>query len=280
MDAQYASAYPDLYASHWWWRVRERILLKKIGTLLRGVPDARILDVGCGAALFFDALEPFGRVEGVESDSVAVGRSGRWRDRIVVGDLDERFAVAAPYDLVLMLDMLEHVAGPEQVLRRAGRLLRPGGRILITVPAFTWLWTSHDEMNRHVTRCSAAELRRVVGASGLVTLESSYLFQSLVVPKLLVRAGEALRPGPPRVPRIPPPPVNAAVQAWFRFEHAVLGWLPFGGSTLAVVGREGVAGTVVRRGAASSPAALEPPTRMGSERHRQPIRSPRASLPV
>jgi len=235
MDAVYASAYPDLYAHHWWWRVREQILLKKIGVLLRDVPDARILDVGCGAALFFDALEPFGRVEGLESDSAAVMRSGRWRDRIFVGDLDDRFA-AAPYDLILMLDVLEHIAGPEQVLRRAGGLLRPGGRILITVPAFKWLWTAHDEMNRHVTRYSAAELRRVVAASGLVTLESSYLFQSLVVPKLLVRAGEALRSAPPRVPRIPPPPVNMAIQAWFRFEHAAVGWLPFGASALAVVG--------------------------------------------
>ena len=236
MDARYASAYPDLYARHWWWRVREQILLKKIGTLLRGVPDARILDVGCGAALFFDALEPLGRVEGVESDSAAVALSGRWRDRIVVGDLDDRFAATAPYDLILMLDVLEHIAAPEAVLKRASDLLRPGGRILITVPAFTWLWTSHDELNRHVTRYSAAELRQVVAASGLVTLESSYLFQSLVLPKLLVRAGEALRPAPPRVPRIPSPPVNAAIQAWFRFEHAALGWLPVGASTLAVVG--------------------------------------------
>ena len=237
MDAQYAAAYPDLYRRHWWWRVREQILLRKIETLLDGVPDARILDVGCGAGLFFDALERFGHVEGVESDTAAVAAGGRWRERIFVGHLDDRFAPSAPYDLILMLDVLEHIAGPDQVLRRAGRLLRPNGRILITVPAFTWLWTSHDEINRHVTRYSAGELRALVAASGLATQESSYLFQSLVAAKLLVRAREAISPAAPRVPGIPPAPVNAMAQVWFRAEHAAFGWLPFGASTLALVSR-------------------------------------------
>jgi SAM-dependent methyltransferase len=236
MDAQYAAAYPELYTRHWWWRVRENILLGKIRSLLRGVPDARILDVGCGAGLFFDALEAYGRVEGVESDAAAVARSSRWRDRITVGVLDDAFVPAAPYDLILILDVLEHIVRPEPVLRRAGQLLRPNGRILVTVPAFAWLWTSHDEMNHHVTRYSGAALRRVIEQSGLVTVESGYLFQSLVVPKLLVRAMEAMFSSTPRVPDIPPPALNLLIQAWFRAEHALAGWLPFGASALAVVG--------------------------------------------
>ena len=234
MDTQYAAAYPELYARHWWWRSREDMLLRKIRGLLRYVPDARILDVGCGAGLFFEALEPLGHVEGVESDRASVEQSGRWRDRIVVGDLDDSFVTAAPFDLILMLDVLEHIARPEEVLARAGQLLRPDGRILITVPAFTWLWTSHDELNHHVTRYSAAEIRDVIARSGLVALEAGYLFQSLVVLKLLVRAKEALSSGRPRVPDIPTPAINAVVQAWFRAEHAVAGWLPFGGSTFAI----------------------------------------------
>ena len=106
MDALYAAAYPQLYAGHWWWRAREDMLLRKIRRLLSNVPDARILDVGCGAAMFFDALEPFGHVEGIESDRTAAERSGRWRGRIVVGDLDETYSPTAPFDLILMLDVL------------------------------------------------------------------------------------------------------------------------------------------------------------------------------
>jgi SAM-dependent methyltransferase len=246
MDAPYAAAYSELYGRHWWWRVREDILVGRIRGLLRGVPDARILDVGCGAALFFDALQPFGHVEGVEADRAAVDRSGRWRDRIFVGALDNSFVPAAPFDLILMLDVLEHMAAPEDALIRAAQILRPHGRILITVPAFTWLWTAHDEMNHHLTRYSAAALREVIARSGLVTLEAGYLFQSLVLPKLLVRAKEALSSRTPRVPGVPPPAINAIIRAWFRAEHALVRWLPFGGSALAIAALAPRAGTEPR----------------------------------
>ncbi len=237
MDALYAAAYPRLYADHWWWRAREDMLLRKIRRLLSNVPDARILDVGCGAAMFFDALEPFGHVEGVESDRAAAERSGRWRGRIVVGDLDETYTPTAPFDLILMLDVLEHIAQPERVLARARQILRPNGRVLITVPAFTWLWTSHDEMNHHVARYSTGELSDIVTGSGLVALETGYLFQSLVLPKLLVRVKESLFRDRPRLPTIPPPAINSLIQAWCRLEHRVAGRLPFGGSAFAVVAR-------------------------------------------
>jgi len=234
MDAQYAAAYPELYRNHWWWRVREEILLRKIRRILAAVSRPRILDVGCGAALFFDALQQFGRVEGIESDPIAVENSGRWRSHVVVGELDTSYEPDAPFDLILMLDVLEHVDGPERLLRRAGEILTPRGCILVTVPAFNWLWTTHDDLNHHVTRYTSAEMRKIFGRAGLVTVETGYMFQSLVVPKLLVRLREALTAAPARVPRVPPAAVNDAVQAWFRTEYSLAGWLPFGGSLLAV----------------------------------------------
>lgn len=237
MDADYAAAYPQLYRRHWWWRVREEILLRKIRAILAPARRARILDVGCGAALFFDALAEFGDVEGIESDRASAERAGPWQSRIVIGELDASYAPAAPFDLILMLDVLEHSREPERVLRRAGELLTARGRILITVPAFNWLWTAHDDMNHHVTRYSAASMGRTIQGAGLTMLESSYLFQSLVVPKLLVRLKETVTPRKPRVPAIPAPAINEAVQAWFRGEHRVAGWLPFGSSLLATVAR-------------------------------------------
>jgi len=129
MDARYVAVYPDLYARHWWWRARETILLKQVGRLLRGIPDARILDVGCGSGIFFEALEAFGRVEGIESDRASVEGSGRWRERMHVGGLDGAFVPSAPYDLIVMLDVLEHIHRPQDVLGvtngGAGRTRRP-----------------------------------------------------------------------------------------------------------------------------------------------------------
>src|SRR5207249_2365934 len=212
----------------------EEILLRKIRRILAEVPHARILDVGCGAGLFFDQLEQFGHVEGVESDQAAAETSSRWQNRIVVGNLDSQYQPSAPFDLILMLDVLEHIPDTRPVVRRAAELLTPAGRLLVTVPAFKALWTAHDDMNHHVTRYSARELRATLTRAGLSIIETRYLFQSLVVPKLLVRATEALAPRPARVPRLGPRRINAVLRAWFRTEHALAGRLPFGGSVLAI----------------------------------------------
>ena len=204
MDAAYAAAYADLYRRHWWWRVRERILLDRIRELLGDrATHAKMLDIGCGAGLFFDALEQFGHVEGIESDPIAVEQSGRWQSRIHLGEL-ETFAPDRTFDLILALDVVEHVRNPATMLRRAARLLARDGRMLITTPAFDWLWTSHDRLNHHVKRYTAAEMCALVRKAGLEPVQTRYLFQSLVVPKLVVRAKEAMRPADASVPRVPP----------------------------------------------------------------------------
>lgn len=234
MDASYTKAYADLYRRHWWWRVREAILLERIRDLLGNrAHEARILDVGCGAGLFFDALEQFGRVEGIESDPVAVAQSGRWRSRIHTGVV-ETFTSDKPFDVILALDVVEHIRTPAVMLRHAARLLAADGRMVITTPAFNWLWTSHDRLNHHVKRYTAVEMRALIREAGLDPIDTRYLFQSLVVPKLLVRTMEALRPAPPALPKIPPASLNHALETWFRTEHAIAGWLPFGSSVMSI----------------------------------------------
>ena len=86
MQAAYAQRYRTLWDRHWWWRSREALLLATIDRLARSTPVGRILDVGCGDGLFFDALARFGEVEGLEPDASLVG-DPRWRDRITVGPL-------------------------------------------------------------------------------------------------------------------------------------------------------------------------------------------------
>ena len=240
MDSVYAAAYPELYRRHWWWRIREEILLRRIAALFEGGPGGvRILDVGCGAGLFFDALQRFGHVEGIESDPIALQQAGKWQDRIHLGQLDASFEPSAPYDAILMLDILEHLTEPERLVREAVRLLKPNGRVVITVPAFNWLWTRHDDLNHHVHRYTAAQMRATIRRAGLAVTDSTYLFQSLVVPKALVRLLETLLQKPPHVPGIPGEPVNSALQAWLRAEYAVARWLPFGTSLMVVAAREG-----------------------------------------
>jgi 2-polyprenyl-3-methyl-5-hydroxy-6-metoxy-1,4-benzoquinol methylase len=235
MDAEYASMYGELYRNHWWWRVRERILLDTIEAVVR-VRPVRILDVGCGDGLFFDVLQRFGDVTGIETDPTTLGKQNQWADRIVIGEFDESFTPPDPFDVILMLDVIEHVPNADRLLRNAARVLTPNGHLLVTVPAFQWLWTSHDEVNHHVKRYAAADLRRTLEDAGLTVLQTRYLFQSLVLPKLAVRMAEALELRRTRLPRIPRPPVSAALQFWFWTEHRVAGWLPFGTSIMALAG--------------------------------------------
>jgi len=235
MEAEYVALYRDLYRNHWWWRVRERILLSTIEHLI-AVPPVRILDVGCGDGLFFDALQRFGDVTGIEADETTLGERNPWADRIVVGELDESFAPREPFDLVLMLDVIEHVSDAQSLLRNAARVMKPGGRLLITVPALQWLWTAHDDMNHHVKRYTAGNLRRALQNAGLAVVEMRYLFQSLVLPKFAVRLSEMVQPRRPQLPHVPGPTVSAAIQSWCWTEYKVWGWLPFGTSVLAVAG--------------------------------------------
>jgi len=110
-------------------------------------------------------------------------------------------------------------------------------QVLVTVPAFNWLWTSHDELNHHVGRYTANQVRDLMNEAGLTAIETSYLFQSLLLPKLLVRAKEALTASAARVPQVPARAVNIALQAWYRSEYRFAGGLPFGSSVLAIAQR-------------------------------------------
>lgn len=242
MDADYTAAYAELYRHHWWWRVREQILVGKIQQLLAHRDrdgEFRILDIGCGAGLFFDALQRFGSVEGIESDATAVAQSGRWRERIHLGHV-ETFVSRETFDVILLLDVLEHVDAPEILLRHALRFLAPTGRVLITVPAFASLWTSHDDLNHHRRRYTASSVRRLIQDAGLTSGETQYLFQSLTVPKLFVRAKETLISSRPELPRVPPHFINRLLEFWLRFENSCAGRLPFGTSVIAVARRPDV----------------------------------------
>jgi SAM-dependent methyltransferase len=235
MEATYAAFYAELYRRHWWWRVRERILLQILEYLVT-VPRVRILDVGCGPGLFFDELQRFGDITGIETDATSIGENNPWGHRIIHGELDERFNPPAAFDLVLMLDVLEHVENSTQLLYNAARVLMPNGRIVVTVPAFEWLWTSHDDMNHHVRRYNAASLRATIREAGLEVFETRYLFHSLLLPKLAQRLAEAIALRRPNLPHIPGPAMSAVLQAWFWAEHRLMRGLPFGTSVLAVAG--------------------------------------------
>jgi SAM-dependent methyltransferase len=236
VDERYGQRYRELYQRHWWWRAREQFLLDELRRLRPAAGWPRILDVGCGDGLFFDALAEFGMVQGVESDATLVSRDNPHRGQIHIGPFDSSFQPGRSFDLILMLDVLEHLADPTAALRHAIGLLARGGTILITVPAFPALWTRHDDLNHHVTRYTAGSMAELAARAGMRVRDSRYFFHWLAPVKLAVRAAEALRRGGDALPEIPAAPVNAAAYLLSRLERKIVGRLPvpFGSSLLTI----------------------------------------------
>ena len=235
MEQEYARQYRDLYIRHWWWRAREQALLKVIRRRLGSSPGQRILDVGCGDGLFFSGLAEFGHVDGVEPDEALVNPQGPFFDRIRIAPFDTDFRSSAPYSLVLLLDVLEHLNNPSEALRHAHSLLTAAGALLLTVPAFQILWTNHDIINHHLVRYRRSTLRPLLRQAGFAILEERYWYQWTCPVKLAVRMFESIFHRPPAIARVPPNWINRPLYWISRAEQETLGFLgiPFG-STLMV----------------------------------------------
>jgi SAM-dependent methyltransferase len=237
MEREYAAAYADLYQRHWWWRAREDFLMEVLSAELTSLRRPAILDVGCGAGLFFRRLEELGEAFGVESDLTM--RTGREDvdQRIHWGTL-ESYHPGRRYDAILFLDVLEHVERPQELLRLALDLLTDDGVVFAPVPAFRVLWTKHVEVNEHVERDTKASFVSVAEAAGLRTKSLRYFFHWVFLAKLAVRASEAVRGrhSVPGVPAVPGPLLNRALFSLSRSEQILRldRALPFGSSLLYV----------------------------------------------
>lgn len=237
MDAEYARLYADLYRHHWWWRAREHAVLELVRRVCADRGPTRILDIGCGDGLLFDALSAFGAVDGVEPDTRLLTSESKYSSAIVNAPFDDSFSSPHRYGLILFLDVLEHMRDPVMAVRHALRLLEPDGAVIVTVPAFQWLWTSHDDLNHHYMRFSRKDLTRLASAAGADIKMDRYLFQWLVPAKLLVRVGERIRRRAPSLPKVPPRGINELLFRYSRLEHRVAGAVnaPYGSSLMAVL---------------------------------------------
>ena len=168
------------------------------------------------------------------------------RDRIRIVSFGPDFEDEETYDLVLMLDVLEHIKDDRGATRRLFDLLSPGGHAIITVPALPGLWSMHDIVNRHHRRYTKESLGSTLTSSGLKILKMRYMFgwvaAALVFRRLLSPPEDITEEEPEessyRV-SVPPGPINASLYALCRIEELTIGrvGLPTGSSLIALVGR-------------------------------------------
>ena len=215
-------------STHWWYRARREILsdyLTRYGDLPK---DARILEIGCGTGHNLPMLARFGAVDAIEIDPAARGIASQRLGK-PVGDAPlpalpgiERGA----YDLIAVLDVVEHIEDDVAALAAMTECLRPGGKILIAVPAHQWMWSAHDVVNHHHRRYSKATLVSAIERAGLKPTRLTY-FNSLLFPlAAAARVAGRLMHRDDSDDSPPPDPLNALFERVFRLERHLVGRLP------------------------------------------------------
>jgi SAM-dependent methyltransferase len=201
----------------------------------------RVLDVGCGTGATLKTLSEFGEVTGLDSSPEALRFCRiRGHERLVLARGEQLPVLSASVAVITALDLLEHIADDAAAVREFARALRPGGLLLITVPAVPWLWSEHDEALDHLRRYRGVRLRGILTNAGLEVVRLSPLITTLLAPIAALRVLQRLRPGKGSRPQtafiVPPRWINAVLirLLWLENRWLLHGNLPVGVSLMAV----------------------------------------------
>ena len=231
------------HEEHHWWFVGRRAVIDALLDRLPLVAETEVLEAGCGTGGNLYMLARRGRVSAFEPSVVArdLARQKAQHATVVDGELPDRLPFeSGSFDLVVALDVLEHIELDQDALMSLALLVKPGGYVLITVPAHPILWGAHDRRLHHIRRYRRERLRNLCLATGcelrLLTAFNTILSPLAVTLRLLERVGPISFGNQERMP---PGPVNRLLGRLFAFEGRILRRtsLPFGVSYAAVLRR-------------------------------------------
>jgi len=250
MEVGFYKQQHELERSHWWYVGRRRIL----GAAMQRVSifGSRILDVGCGTGEYLEVLKeryPSFIICGIdfELEPLRFCRADHSAPLSQADATDLPFA-SASFDMVVALDTLEHVRDDARALGELYRVSKPGGSVLLTVPAFPFLWGNVDDVGHHFRRYRRRELVRKLESAGFRVQEVRYYNFILFPPIALLRLLARLLPK-----RVSPPdghistdfdlvekgPLNSLLTFVFSLEASLLGLkIPFGVSLLCIASRD------------------------------------------
>ena len=244
---------------HFWYRGRHcrlfRVLDRELGRRPAPPGGWRALDLGGGCGGWLEYLHAR---RGGRFGQLALGDSSRQALELaggVVGPFAGRYHVdlldlpwTEAWDVVFLLDVLEHIPDHAEVLRQVRRSLRPGGLLFVTAPALPQFWTYNDDWARHQRRYARRDFQALAGPAGFELLRSEYFMFCLSLPLFLSRC--LFRPPAAATPeeieahawqahRIPARPLNELLAGVLAFEAAAADVLrlPWGTSILAVLRR-------------------------------------------
>lgn len=221
---------------HWWFQGRRKIIQQALKKL--NLYNATILEIGAGTGGNIPLLQQFGQVDVLEPSPIARKYlAGHEKVKLIDGGLPEGLPKDKQYDLIALFDVLEHIKEDRLSLKCLHQQLKPGGKLVLTVPAYQCLFGPHDQNHYHFRRYSAHVLQNRLAFAHFKTDRISY-FNCLLSPLIALatllekRRGKAVARDkkPSRI-------VNTILRGIFSFEALLLklGNLPFGISILAIV---------------------------------------------
>ncbi|WP_326523291.1 class I SAM-dependent methyltransferase [Sphingomonas sp.] len=215
-------------STHWWYRARRDILADYVARYAGLPKDARVLEIGCGTGHNLPMLASFGEVDAIEIDEAAREiASQRLGKPVGSAPLPELEGVPkGSYDMIAVLDVIEHIDDDVAALKAMAEALKPGGRILIAVPAHGWMWSAHDVVNHHKRRYSKSMLDAAIRQAGL-THNGLRWFNSLLFPAAVAARFAGRLTGKDDSDDSPPAkPINALFERIFRIERHLVGRVP------------------------------------------------------
>ena len=218
----------ELDQRHWWYRARREVIAALIRRVAPPPPGGRILEVGCGTGHNLAMLGEFGKVDALELDEEArtlaeqrLGRAVHNAPLPELSGIDD-----AAYDLIGAFDVIEHIDDDSAALRSIAGKLKPGGKLVMTVPAHQWMWSAHDVVNHHKRRYSKRALRLLIEGSPL-KLDAIGYFNSLLFPVAVAeRSASRLRGKEDADLTLPPKALNLALERTFAAERHLIGRVP------------------------------------------------------
>ncbi len=229
---------------HWWYRVRNNLIYMVFKKILkfREEKNKKILDVGSGYGQAFHVLQKFGDIYSVDSNKSCTDYQKKIYKNVVVwnSEFPDSNSSNYTYDIICMFDFLEHVKDPGRILEYSYKILKKGGFLLITVPAYQWMWTDYDVKAGHFKRYLRGGLISEVKRAGFKSIYSTYFMSLLFISAVIVRKiidpiRKKSKKSP--VPELESPPgfLNETLYHIFNLEAPLIGnkiFIPFGLSIL------------------------------------------------
>lgn len=183
--------YRDIFnheKKHWWYKTRRKLIKMLLQKYSDKNQPKKILDIGCGAGALLDELKNSNECFGIDKSSLAIEFCQKRKlKNLKIGSIEKLPYPNEKFDVVLALDVLEHIKNDAKAISEIKRITKKDGLIIIFVPAFSALWSETDIISNHHRRYLLGEISQKIKKQGLTILKKSYFNTFLFVPIFLVR---------------------------------------------------------------------------------------------